>query len=161
MVDERYQLTLSLQVLKEERQKMLSDFSDRIDPDMGTGLLHYNSVKNSEYELYAELYHVIWIDEHWNRIEKYIDQNIPLESDRRKVLTVFSKYFLRFIDGFDVKNQMYSKAFYEILQVKKLALRDMIEISAKADIHRKELNFAMEKHKKQYQEMLKNYIDQK
>lgn len=37
----------------------------------------------------------------------------------------------------------------------------MIEISAKADIHRKELNFAMEKHKKQYQEMLKNYIDQK
>ena len=147
MVDERYQLTLSLQVLKEERQKMLSDFSDRIDPDMGTGLLHYNSVKNSEYELYAELYHVIWIDEHWNRIEKYIDQNIPLESDRRKVLTVFSKYFLRFIDGFDVKNQMYSKAFYEI--------------PAKADIHRKELNFAMEKHKKQYQEMLKNYIDQK
>ncbi len=128
---------------------------------MGTGLLHYNSVKNSEYELYAELYHVIWIDEHWNRIEKYIDQNIPLESDRRKVLTVFSKYFLRFIDGFDVKNQMYSKAFYEILQVKKQALRDMIEISAKADIHRKELNFAMEKHKKQYQEMLKNYIDQK
>ena len=161
MVDERYQLTLSLQVLKEERQKMLSDFSDRIDPDMVTGLLHYNSVKNSEYELYAELYHVIWIDEHWNRIEKYIDQNIPLESDRRKVLTVFSKYFLRFIDGFDVKNQMYSKAFYEILQVKKQALRDMIEISAKADIHRKELNFAMEKHKKQYQEMLKNYIDQK
>lgn len=161
MVDERYQLTLSLQVLKEERQKMLSDFSDRIDSDMGTGLLHYNSVKNSEYELYAELYHVIWIDEHWNRIEKYIDQNIPLESDRRKVLTVFSKYFLRFIDGFDVKNQMYSKAFYEILQVKKQALRDMIEISAKADIHRKELNFAMEKHKKQYQEMLKNYIDQK
>ena len=51
MVDERYQLPLSLQVLKEERQKMLSDFSDRIDPDMGTGLLHYNSVKNSEYEL--------------------------------------------------------------------------------------------------------------
>lgn len=122
MVDERYQLTLSLQVLKEERQKMLSDFSDRIDPDMGTGLLHYNSVKNSEYELYAELYHVIWIDEHWNRIEKYIDQNIPLESDRRKVLTVFSKYFLRFIDGFDVKNQMYSKAFYEILQVTTLII---------------------------------------
>ena len=89
------------------------------------------------------------------------ESKIPLESDRRKVLTVFSKYFLRFIDGFDVKNQMYSKAFYEILQVKKQALRDMIEISAKADIHRKELNFAMEKHKKQYQEMLKNYIDQK
>lgn len=47
MVDERYQLTLSLQVLKEERQKMLSDFSDRIDPDMGTGLLHYNSIKTA------------------------------------------------------------------------------------------------------------------
>lgn len=161
MVDERYQLTLSLQVLKEERQKMLSDFSDRIDPDIGTGLLHYNAAKNSEYELYAELYHVIWIDEHWNRIEKYIDQKIPLEADRRKVLTVFSKYFLKFLDGFDAKNQRYSKAFHEILQVKKQALRDMIGISAKTDIHRKELNFAMEKHKKQYQELLKKYTERK
>lgn len=43
MVDERYQLTLSLQVLKEERQKMLSDFSDRIDPDMGTGEIVNNT----------------------------------------------------------------------------------------------------------------------
>lgn len=155
MIDESYKLTLTLQVMKEQREKMISDFTDNYDITMLEGLQRFDH--SAEYNVYAELYHVIWIDRHWNQLQKIIENNIELEDDRRYVEQYFAKCFLNLIENFSMNNEDYTPAFYEILRVKESSLRDMINIAQKGEQRCKELAYAQIKHRKEYQAMLDKY----
>ncbi len=157
MVDEIYKLNLTLQVMKEQRKKMISDFTDNYDVTMLEGLHRFNH--SAEYNVYAELYHVLWIDSHWNHLQRKIEQNIVVESDKRQIEQYFSKCFLKLVENFSMTNDKYTMSFYEILKVKESSLRDMINIAQKSEQRCKELAYAQTKHKKQYQAMLDKFLN--
>lgn len=157
MIDETYKLNLTMQVMKEQREKMVSDFTDNYDITMLEGLHRFNHP--AEYNIYAELYHVMWIDRHWNQLQKIVENNIQLEEDRRYIEQYFAKCFLNLVENFSMHNDTYTPAFYEILRVKESTLRDMINIAQKGEQRCKELAYAQTKHKKEYQAMLDKYMN--
>lgn len=157
MVNELYKLNLTLQVMKEQRKKMISDFTDNYNVTMLEGLQRFDHP--TEYSIYAELYHVIWIDRHWNQLQKTIEKNIILEEDKRYIERYFAKCFLNLVESFSMYNEVYTPLFYEILRVKQTTLRDMINIARKSEQNCKELAYAQTKHKKDYQKMLDKYLN--
>lgn len=157
MVDETYKLNLTLQVMREQREKMVSDFTDNYDITMLEGLQRFDHP--AEYSVYAELYHVIWIDRHWNQLQKVIENSVGLDEDKKHIEQYFAKCFLNLIENFSMNNEAYTPAFYEIPRVKESSLRDMINIAQKSEQRCKELAYAQTKHKKEYQAMLDKYLN--
>ncbi|MDE6832886.1 MAG: hypothetical protein K2J39_01355 [Ruminococcus sp.] len=159
MIDEMYKLSVTLQVMKEQREKMVSDFTDNYDITMMEGLQRFDH--NAEYDIYAELYHVLWIDKHWNHLQKIFENNMELEDDRKYIEKYFAKCFLKLVENFSMYNDSYTPAFYEILRVKEATLKDMINIAHKSEQRCKELSYAQTKHKKEYQAKLQEYLNRK
>ena len=91
MVDETYKLIVSLQVMKRQREELISNFTDNYDITMLEGLQRFDH--RAEYNIYAELYHVMWIDKHWNQLQRIVESNVPLEEDRKYIEQYFSSAF--------------------------------------------------------------------
>lgn len=157
MVNETYKLIVSLQVMKRQREELISNFTDNYDITMLEGLQRFDH--RAEYNIYAELYHVMWIDKHWNQLQRIVESNVPLEEDRKYIEQYFSRCFLKFVEKFSTHKGIYTLTFYEILRVKQSTLRDLISIARKSDHHCKELAYDQTKHKKIYQEMLDKFLN--
>ena len=156
MVDDTYKLALTMNIMKKQRERMVSDFSEKLDYEMMRGLLRFDH--SAEFSIHAELYHVLWLDRHWNQLLETIDKEVQLEEDKLGLMQYFSKCFLELVESFNMKNEKYTPAFFEILRVKIVSLRDMIEIAQKSEHRCGELAFAQEKHKVEYQKMLETFL---
>lgn len=110
---------------------MVSDFSDCLDITMMEGLQRFEHP--AEYSVYTELYHVLWLDRHWNQLLEVLEKEVQLEEDKVCIERYFSKCFLELTENFKLLDSRYSPAFFEILSVKISSLRDMIGIAKKVN----------------------------
>lgn len=155
MVNDTYKLALTMNIMKKQRERMVSDFSDCLDITMMEGLQRFEHP--AEYIVYTELYHVLWLDRHWNQLLEVLEKEVQLEEDKVCIERYFSKCFLELTENFKLLDSRYSPAFFEILSVKISSLRDMIGIAKKSKQRCAELAYAQTKHKKEYQAMLDKY----
>ncbi len=155
MVNDVYKLSLTMTVMKEQRQKMIADFTNQPDYLMLQGL--YRFQHPAEYQIYTELYHVLWVDRHWNRLLDFIDSSIELQEDRLMLERYFAGCFLKLVENIQMQQNI-TPMYIEVLRIKAHTLKEMIAIVQKAEQYCAELEHAQDYHKRKYQAMLDQYL---
>ena len=150
MVNEQYKLSLSLQTLKEQRKRLIQDCENNYN------LLHgLRSDINSEvYKLYAEKYSIMWIDAHWNQINKSLESKVTYDRDKNAVMKYFAKYFKDFMKPYGYFETLHTEIFLELLRVNLKIIKDLIAIDDKSHENLNMLLNAQDKHKKEYEDMI-------
>lgn len=158
MINDLFKLSMTLQVLKEQRHILIKDCTEH-----KYELLHglRNDVNSELYKLYSEKYTILWLDYHWNRIISIINQYIEYESDKQEIIEYFTNEFKVFLEPEGYKNTYSTELFFILLKNKLSILKDLIAIADKHEKTLQELLNAIEKHRLQYDKLIKEKMEVK
>lgn len=88
-----------LDIIKKQRQLMIFDTLEGNSPDLFNALYSNSDSKISEIKL--ELYEIQWIQSYWNEIEKIVEKRNITIREKKKLISMFSKWFESFVSGWN------------------------------------------------------------
>lgn len=151
--DEKFALKLSLQVMSEMRDNLIHDTLN-IEPKLHCGL--HKSNMPEVRDLYLERYIVLWLSNHWTKLDEVLKEHNEYSKESRKNMTIyFSKFFADFINISRDDNYLSNLAIPMLLQQKLNALDEMKLLSDKWEEISNKLKLDIIKNDEEYNRLLK------
>ena len=88
-----------LDIIKKQRQLMIFDTLEGNSPDLFNAL--YSNSDSKIIEIKLELYEIQWIQSYWNEIEKIVEKRNITIREKKKLISMFSKWFESFVSGWN------------------------------------------------------------
>lgn len=138
-----------LEILKKGREKMVQDSLGDEAPSLIDAL--YTTNGTEIHKLKMELYELEWIEFHWNLVIKEINEKIPLEQEKKRLLATFSNWIAELFNedentDFDVL----------IIEDKISILREIVSMNNNWEQSLKRMKVSFEKSKRQLEMKIKN-----
>lgn len=152
--DYRFCVKASLQVMHEARQKIYEDMLNK-EYIIYTGL--HESDANLQ-DIYFQYYIIIWLDEHWNNMQKIIENHKEYSLDQKRQITLFfAENYSKMIDDWQSSGALSSLMIPDLLQTQKNTLQELIQFSEKWESNSNRLRLMLKKHKEQFELLIKQY----
>lgn len=137
-----------LRVAEECRNELLLDTLENNSVELDAALL--SNVNSEIFRVEIELYELMWIEKHWEKLIQEIENRNLSISDRKKAVTLFSKWYLQFISEWEY-TEFDSLAFKE----RKKILNAIISVNNEWDKSLKRMKVSFERSKKNLKLKLK------
>lgn len=145
---------MSLQILKEQREKLLND-SISIAPYIRIGLHKSDDNEKSIRHLYFEQHCVQWLDEHWNCMFEIIEKQNYCKDLKQKFTLFFAEIFSGLYEQYCGNTPIFTKMVMpEIIKVKKECLQIIIDFDERWEEKSLSLLVDKEKRKEQYRKKI-------
>ena len=111
--DYRFCVEMSLQILQDERNKLLND-STLIEADIINALYSYGEHEKTTQKLFLEKYTIEWLCKHWEDLNGILDKHTEFtRSEKRHFVMFFAGYFKDMFDElFDSETVSLLKVLY-------------------------------------------------
>lgn len=152
--DYRFCVSASLQVMHEERQKICADTLN------GEHIIYMglHELDSNLQALYFQYYVITWLDEHWNNMQKIIENHPEYSLDQQKQITLFfAKNYSEMIDVWQTSGSLSELMIPNLLQVQKDAIQELIQFSEKWESNNNKLRLLLKKHREQFEIKIKQY----
>lgn len=143
----------NLNVLRNQRYK-LCNLTIMKNPKVYCGLREKSA---STRKVYYQLVIVEWLDEHWEELDKVLNEkkNITNE-DKKATIKLFAKEFLKFFENdYRYMGVLQEENIKEMLKVWKENMDQLIDVADNCDYNMWELKAMRKKHEEQFRDMLK------
>lgn len=151
--DYRFCVKASLQVMKDQREKICDDSRDNH--------LIYSGLHETHKELqtlYFQYYLVEWLDNHWSRIQKILERHPEYSIDQKKEFTLFyAEYFSDMMASWTTTGILSKMMIPDILQTQKETVQEMITFSEKWEQNSNKLKLLLKKHKERFEHLIGQY----
>lgn len=151
--DYRFCVKASLQVMKEQREKICDDsHSNHL---IYSGLHETNEKLQT---LYYQYYLIKWLDNHWSRMQKILESHPEFSIDQKREFTLFyAEYFSKMMTSWATSGILSKMMIPDILQTQKETIQEMIDFSEKWEQNSNKLRLLLIKHKEQFEYLIKRY----
>ncbi len=151
--DYRFCVKASLQVMKEQREKIYDDSCNNYY--IYSGLHEMNEELRS---LYFQYYLIEWLDNHWSRMQEILESHPEYSTDQKKEFTLFyAEYFSNIMTSWTTTGILSKLMIPDILQTQKKTIQEMITFSEKWEQNSNKLKLLLKKHKEQFECLIKKY----
>lgn len=155
--DYRFCVRLSLQIMREQRNKLCRDSIER-DVTLYTALHEMNpSTRTLRFQYYV----VKWLDEHWNALCLLLEQHAAYTIDQRKEMTCFfSSYFSHLLNQLGTTETLSHLCIPDLLILRKSILNELIATSKKWEKDSDKLRLLMKKDEEKFVSMIQQQEQQ-
>lgn len=151
--DYRFGVKASLQVMREQREKIYTDSMYNYCIYNG---LHETNEKLQE--LYFQYYLVGWLSGHWSKMQEILDSHPEYSIDQKKQFTLFyAEYFSRMIALCATTGSLSKTMIPDTLQAQQDAIRELIMFSEKWEENSNKLKLLLKKQKEQFEHLITTY----
>ncbi len=148
--DYRFCVKASLQVMREQREKIYAD-------SCGNHLIYSGLHETNEklQTLYFQYYLTEWLDNHWGRMQDILDSHPEYTIDQKRDFTLFyAEYFSKMLDSCVTSGVLSKMMIPDILQSQKETVRELIMFSDKWEQNSNKLKLLLKKHKEQFEYLI-------
>ena len=146
MLSSKDTLTFALFILKEARENLAQDFIKE-NHEIYHPMFQYEK-SNEQMMLAKEKYIMIWLDSHWNLIEKYFKTQEIESTTQNEVRYSFAEVFLMLLEKFDTdrRNRASSLAI-RLIKEKIDNLEQLLNLGDKHENRINKLRYDADRHK--------------
>lgn len=153
----RFCTRLSLQILHDQRERICQD-SIQKDVDLYMAL---HEMHPQGRQLRFQYYLVKWFDGHWSNLQSLLERHPEYTLDQKKQITLFfAKNFAGLLDKLSKSATMADLGIPDLLKVRKVGLRELLERAEKWEKNSKEFRLQMKKDDEQYRILIEQYNKQ-
>ena len=151
--DYRFCVKASLQVMREQREKICVDSHSNYCIYNG---LHETNEKLQE--LYFQYYLIEWLNNHWSRMQEILDNHPEYSIDQKKQFTLFyAQYFGKMMTLWAATDSLSKTMIPDVLQTQKEAIQELITFSEKWEENSNKLRLLLKKQKEQFEYLVRRY----
>ena len=151
--DYRFCVKASLQVMREQREKV---YVDSLYNHLVYSGLH--ETNKELHTLYFQYYFVEWLDSHWSRMQEILDSHPEYSIDQKRDFTLFyAEYFSQMMTSWETLGILSKMVIPDILKVQKETIQEMITFSEKWEQNSNKLKLLLKKHKEQFEYLISQY----
>jgi len=149
--DYRFTVKASLQIMREQREKLCSDCLDT-----GSGIYEgLHELKPENRCLYFQSYLTEWLDSHWECLDSVLGRHPEYTKDQQKqIILFFAEYFSKFLDDYDSSGIMSKLIIPDLLKAEQETLKDMIAINSKWEENLRKLKIEIKKHEEEFRKLI-------
>ncbi len=151
--DYRFGVKASLQVMREQREKICAD-----------SLYHYciynglHETNKELQELYFQYYLVEWLSGHWSKMQEILDSHPEYSIDQKKQFTLFyAEYFSQMLELCATTGSLSKTMIPNILQAQQDAIQELIMFSEKWEENSNKLRLLLKKQQERFERLIKKY----
>ncbi len=130
-----------LKIVRECRDEFIQDTLAKNSPDLYDAL--YSDINSEIFCVKMELYELKWIELHWLKIAEIIEKKELSSTERKQIVSQFSKWYLKFISEWKY-TELDSLAF----EGRKNILKALISVNNEWDNNIKRMKVSFEQSKK-------------
>lgn len=141
-----------MEVLRMGRNQLIEDTAEGCSEDLYDAL--YCKADTDIYNVKMELYELLWIEGHWNRLINRLEEKEGIEKEKKEIISLFANWFKSFVNNWN-----YSELDILIFEEKMNILRSLISVNNEWEKNIKKMKVSFEKSKKQMKTRIKELED--
>ena len=132
---------LFLKIAEECRKELIYDTLSKNSPDLYDAL--YSNINSEIFPVKIKLYELMWLELHWTKLIEAIEQQKLTYSEKKTIISLFSKWYLRFISEWQ-----YTELDSILIDGKKSILKALISTNNEWNKNIKRMKVSFEQSKK-------------
>lgn len=146
--DDTFCIDMSLQVMKEQRQKLVKDTLNK-DYVLFSGL---HESEPAVQDLYFQYYLIEWFDNHWTAMLETLERHPEYSNDKRKEMVLFyAEYFKKMLNKTEASGVLSKLLIPDLLRLQRESVEELLALASSWELKNNELRLIFKKHKEQFE----------